>query len=163
MMDIIMVKSNTQIRETERLADIVWHEHFNGIISLEQIEYMLEKFQSFNAIMAQIQDKYNYFLLVDNKLNIGYTSYKIIENTLFLSKIYILSEHRGKGHAKEAMEYLKKIAQAKSSTKIWLTVNQYNHSSIKAYEKMGFINARTQVADIGNGFFMEDYIMELTV
>jgi ribosomal protein S18 acetylase RimI-like enzyme len=43
---------------------------------------------------------------------------------------------------------------------IWLTVNRYNDATIAVYEKKGFRTVRTQVADIGNGFVMDDYIME---
>ena len=162
-MNIISVENDTQIKEVERLADIVWREHYSSIITIEQIDYMLKSFQSFETISAQIQDNYNYFLLTDNQANVGYISYKITENIMFLSKIYILAEHRGRGHAKSTVDYLKKVSQVENCTKIRLTVNQNNVGSINAYQKMGFINACTQIADIGNGFFMEDYVMELLV
>ena len=162
-MDIISVKNEEQIKKVYELAGIIWREHYISIISVEQIEYMIQSFQSFEAISAHIKDGYDYCLFADAKAEVGYISYKIIDDALFLSKIYVLAEHRGKGYAKAAVEFLKKIAVAEKCVKIRLTVNQNNHSSIKAYEKMGFVNARVQIADIGNGFFMEDFVMELNI
>jgi len=160
-MNIIQAKN--QLKEIETLADITWHEHYINIISKEQIDYMLKNFQSEAAVLSQTEDGYKYFLFEDNGKNIGYMSYKINENSMFLSKIYILSEYRGKGSARAAIEFLKEICVAQKCNKIWLTVNQNNKNSIKAYEKMGFVKDRIQVADIGNGFFMEDFIMELKI
>jgi RimJ/RimL family protein N-acetyltransferase len=55
------------------------------------------------------------------------------------------------------------LCKEKGYHKIWLTVNRFNENTIKVYEKKGFIKTRTQVADIGNGFVMDDYIMEKTI
>jgi len=162
-MNILPVKTKAQIKEIEKLACIIWREHYKNIISLEQIEYMLEKFQSFEAISAQISDGYIFCLLENEGVNLGYISYKTSENKLFLSKIYVLADFRGRGYAKNAIEFLKKECADNSCSKIWLTVNQNNINSIKTYEKMGFFNARVQIADIGNGFKMEDFVMELEI
>ena len=156
-MKLIAVEEKKQIKEIERLANIIWREHYKSILSDQQIEYMLKNFQSEKVMAAQMNDGYTYFLINDCE-NIGYISYKITENTIFLSKIYILAEHRKKGHGKAVLEVLKKICVTEKYEKIWLTVNQHNKNTIEAYEKMGFVKDGSQIADIGDGFFMDDYI-----
>ena len=158
-MNILIAETDAQLKEVERLADIVWREHYSKIISMEQIDYMLKSFQSFNAIKAQLSDGYIYCILEDNEVNVGYISYKIEENAVFLSKIYVLDGFRGKGYAKKAVNYLKNISG--NGNKIWLTVNKNNTDSINAYEKMGFCKERSQISDIGSGFVMDDFVMEL--
>jgi GNAT superfamily N-acetyltransferase len=76
------------------------------------------------------------------------------EGKLFFSKFYIQKEHRGKGYASQAMEFLVEICKDRRLGIIWLTVNRYNDATIAVYEKKEFRTVRTQVADIGNGFVM---------
>jgi RimJ/RimL family protein N-acetyltransferase len=57
---------------------------------------------------------------------------------------------------------MEQLCTDKNLMKIWLTVNRFNDTSIKIYESLGFLKTGTQVADIGSGFVMDDYIMEKT-
>lgn len=159
----IPVITQEQIEEVAELATEIWHEHFASILSLEQIDYMVEKFQSVSAMTQQMNNQgYQYFKLdLDGNL-IGYCGLKEEEqeNSLFLSKLYIKSEYRGHGYASRAFEFMVDLCSQKGYHKIWLTVNRYNDNTIRVYEKKGFTTVRTQVADIGNGFVMDDYIME---
>lgn len=156
------VNSVEEIEETARLADEVWREYYVSIISIGQIEYMLDKFQSVAAITEQIQDQgYEYYLFKrENEPAFGYMSVKPEEGKLFLSKFYIVKNHRGQGYASQAIEFLERLCRERGFSHIWLTVNKYNHSSIAVYERKGFRIVREQVADIGNGYVMDDYIME---
>lgn len=156
-------ENSTQIRKVEELANRIWREHYSKILKNSQIEYMLKRFQSFDAIQEQIACKnYQYYLLNQDNVDIGFTG--IIEEpekkSLFLSKIYIDQEYRGRGHASETFAFLEDMCRNKNYNKIWLTVNRYNENSIRAYEKKGFLKVRTQVTDIGEGYIMDDYVME---
>ena len=61
-MDIQQVKTEQQLRVLEKLAGEIWHEYFPSILSEEQIDYMVEKFQSYRAIREQLSGGYAYFL-----------------------------------------------------------------------------------------------------
>ncbi|WP_028549676.1 GNAT family N-acetyltransferase [Paenibacillus sp. UNC451MF] len=161
-MELVFTKVETEeVANLAQLASEIWYEYFVSIISKEQIDYMVEKFQSTNAITEQIQNQgYEYYFMNMSGKNIGYLGVKQEEGKLFLSKFYILKEHRGRGYASRAMEFLVDICQKRRLSTIWLTVNRYNDATIAVYEKKGFRTVRTQVADIGNGFVMDDYIME---
>lgn len=141
------------------LGAIIWTKHYTPIIGSEQVTYMLNKFQSPTAIEAQIKEGYNYYILLSDERPVGYLSVIEKENTLFLSKIYVLEECRGQGIGKFAMDFVQNKAQKLSLNSISLTVNKYNTNSIKAYEKMGFENIEALVVDIGGGFVMDDYKM----
>ncbi len=155
-----LVETSQQINELCILAEEIWHEYFTAIIGKEQVIYMVNKFQSLSAITEQIKNGYNYYMIKENGILIGYTGIHKEEKSLFLSKLYLHKDSRGKGYARQAINFLVDICRENSLEKIWLTVNRHNLTTIGAYEKMGFVKVREQVADIGNGFVMDDYIME---
>ncbi len=158
------VTSEEQTKKVAELAKEIWHEHYEAIIGTEQVNYMIGRFQSEAAITDQRKNTgYEYYLLKSLGGYNGYLSFHKEENALFLSKIYIAKRFRGRGYARKALELLEKICRRDGLSKIWLTVNRNNISSIKTYESLGFVKSGTQVADIGEGFVMDDYIMEKLV
>lgn len=164
-MEIIKVENDDQLKFTAELAGEIWRQHFSGIISDAQIEYMLDKFQSYEAMKRQTADEnYNYFLIKDeNGVFQGYFAVAPRKDTLFLSKIYIRKESRGRGFARKSLEFMKSFAKNAKLSNISLTVNRNNSDTVNAYKKMDFIITDEVDADIGNGFFMNDYIMRLEV
>jgi C_GCAxxG_C_C family probable redox protein len=155
------VTSKEQIKKVAELANEIWHEHYEAIIGAEQVNYMIDRFQSEAAITVQLENAgYEYYLMKNPGGYNGYLSYHKDENALFLSKLYIAKRFRGRGYARKALEMLEDICRRDGLPKIWLTVNRNNSSSLKTYESLGFVKSGTQIADIGEGFVMDDYIME---
>ncbi len=163
--NITEVKTESQIEAAAALADEIWHEWFPSLLSPEQIDYMVEKFQSVRAMAEQIgSEGYRYYLLLKGGERIGYTAIRPDKDgRLFLSKIYIKKEYRGNGYSKEVFEFLKDFCRESSLKAIWLTVNKYNQNSIAVYEKCGFKRIGEGVTDIGSGFVMDDYYYQLDV
>ena len=157
---IIAVKDQVQISEIVTLADEIWREHYTSIIGKPQVDYMLENFQSFDAIKSQIAEGARYYLISYQQSPAGYFSFYEKKHTLFLSKIYVKSSLRGKGLGKKAISFIEDEAKRIGLTSIVLTVNKNNEWSIIAYKKMGFEINRPLVMDIGGGFVMDDYEME---
>ncbi|MDQ6419765.1 GNAT family N-acetyltransferase [Paenibacillus sp. LHD-117] len=158
---ILQVKTAEEIEDLASLAAEIWREYYVILITMEQIDYMIGKFQSVPAITDQINHQgYEYYLIREDGFAVGYLSCKQEEDKLFLSKFYIDKERRGRGYASQAMVFLEQLCQERNLRRIWLTVNRHNESSIGVYEKKGFRIVRDQLADIGNGFVMDDYIME---
>lgn len=160
MIHVKTAKANEDLEIITKLGSIIWHEHYAPIIGLDQVKYMLDKFQSVIAIENQLLENYCYYILMYDKNPVGYLSVVKKDNSLFLSKIYVLKSERGKGIGKIAMEFIHKKAKELMLNSIVLTVNKYNVNSIKAYKKMGFENVGELVQDIGGGFVMDDYKME---
>jgi len=159
---IEFVKANTteHYKTIALLADTIWREHYTKIIGKAQVDYMLKKFQSTNAIKQQIIEGYIYYILTFETTAIGYISIKKENQNLFLSKLYVLNSERGKGFGKTAMEFLETKAKTLHCKSISLTVNKNNVSSIKAYKKLGFENLGAIVINIGHGFKMDDFKMQ---
>ena len=159
-MDINMIKADTdeQLLSVSRLADEIWHEYFPCILTAGQIDYMVEKFQSFPAMKAQVEKGYSYYIISKNGEYLGYTGICPEEDGLFLSKLYLKKEFRGKGYARQAFEFLKKLCAEKGYKYIRLTVNKHNADTIAVYKKLGFELLRSEVTDIGNGYVMDDYV-----
>jgi ribosomal protein S18 acetylase RimI-like enzyme len=160
MAKIKIAKTTSDILVIEKLANTIWREHYIPIIGLDQVEYMLNKYQSFNSIRTQIDNRSFYYIIFYNSQPVGYLSFTIDKDALFLSKIYILKNFRGKNIGKAAMSFIEKMTVKSGLSKIVLTVNKNNINSIKAYEKLGFINTGSNIKDIGEGFIMDDYKME---
>lgn len=152
------VKKLEDIYTLAKLADIVWHEFFPCILSSEQIDYMVGKFQSFEALKEQVENGYEYYI-VNNGENIGYIGFKKEPNKLFISKIYLLAGGRNKGYTKEIFAFLSEVVKENNLEGMYLTVNKYNTHAIDVYKHYGFEIIDAVVTDIGHGFVMDDYIM----
>ena len=154
--------SATQTAVIAELAQRIWNAHYSSIISQQQIDYMLEKFQSSAAINQQIADGTLYFLISNNKRPAGYLALMpdAKNDKLHISKIYLDAASRGLGHGKQALNFIEQLCHEKCIHTLWLTVNKHNHIAIDAYRRWGFHITGSIVTDIGNGFVMNDYLME---
>lgn len=162
MMEIILAEETSHIKVIEKLAYNIWNQHYIPIIGKTQVDYMVSKFQSAKAIMEQIEEGYQYFLVQYNSKPAGY--FAILadrsNNTMFLSKLYVDNVYRRNGIGRACISYIEDICKKFDLNSIWLTVNKDNIDSIMAYEKMGFKKIDKIVTDIGDGFVMDDYKME---
>ncbi|MDL2294982.1 GNAT family N-acetyltransferase [Ruminococcaceae bacterium OttesenSCG-928-D13] len=166
--DLIFTKVETdkQIAITAGLANTIWHECFAKLLSPDQIDYMVDKFQSAPAMTRQIRDEgYEYFL-VEMPNGAGghtpgaYVGIQAKDGKLLLSKLYMLDEHRGKGYARDIMAFVEQAGRERGCVGVWLTVNRHNERAIAVYHKTGFELTREQVQDIGGGYVMDDFIFE---
>ncbi len=158
-MELVKVKED-EINELAKLASEIWHEYWPCILTAQQIDYMVEKFQSEHAIREQMQNEnYTYYFIRENNENAGYIGVSDKKHYLFLSKLYIKKEFRHRGLGRLAFEKIKDFG----FNKIRLTVNKYNKHTIDAYLKYGFKTIDSVVSDIGCGFVMDDYIMEYNI
>jgi ribosomal protein S18 acetylase RimI-like enzyme len=146
-----------KINELVRLSDLIWRQHYPSIITLEQIDYMLQKFHSATAIAAQITTGQLYFIITQDDVAVGYTSISIKENEVFLHKLYVDAKVHQKGVGGEALDLL--IGNFGENKKIRLQVNRKNYTAINFYFKKGFKIETVADFDIGNGFLMEDFVM----
>ncbi|MDE2010046.1 MAG: GNAT family N-acetyltransferase [Candidatus Omnitrophica bacterium] len=160
----VRVNDSQHISIVASLAQKIWREHYTAIIGIKQVEYMLDKLQSENAIKAQIgKEGYMYFLLEHSEgRRVGYFAVVPRGEELFLSKFYITAEDRRRGYGKEALEFIEETARREGCSKIGLVVNKRN-SSVKAYQGLGFVITDSVITNIGDGFIMDDYRMEKTI
>ena len=215
-----MIREYKEKQELEELVVLIreiWREYYTPLIGAEQVEYMLDQFQSVDAIMRQvIHENYRYYCVFCDDEPAGYyaakpsdvrlqtSDFRLQEATsdvnsearspkpeachrVFLSKLYVAAKFRGRGLGKQMLQHLEEGLRAsdfrlqeelpvgvpaasgispearspkpEARVTIWLTVNKHN-PSIDIYRKLGFVITEEIVTDIGNGFVMDDYVME---
>lgn len=162
MIEFKIVDNPEAISQVAKLAKEIWNQHYSPIIGNEQVSYMLDTIQSEDAINQQINEGYKYYTIIDNlienQVEAGYFSVQDKAEKLFLSKLYVIDFCRGKGIGKQAIKFLKSNFD---NYIIQLTVNKNNSDSIAFYKNVGFEIVNDVVTDIGGGFVMDDYIMEM--
>lgn len=163
--EIVPVKQD-EIPVLAALAAEIWQEHYTAILGPAQVSYMVDKFQSESAIRHQLtHEQYRYYFVRYGGENAGFIGIQPTDggSKLYLSKLYIAKRFRNRGAAKKCFSFLKELCRAEGLHTIWLTVNKHNSGSIKAYEQLGMTRIREQVADIGGGFVMDDYVYEIEI
>ena len=163
-MQSVLVNSPALYQACAALAAKIWRAHYIPLIGAEQVQYMLETVQSAAAIEQSIVDGCQYFLLRDNAdIDIGYCAYEQRDDHCFLSKLYLDADQRGSGYGAAALALVEEATRACGNQRICLTVNKDNLASIAWYERRGFQRIDDICIDIGNGYVMDDYLLEKQV
>lgn len=158
---IKQVEKTEDLEEIANLAYEIWNESFKEIISKNQIDYMVDNFQSLKAMVRQVENEnYNYFKVYFKNSLCGYIGVKDEKTELFLSKLYLKKEYRGKGIASTMLEKVFEVAKKLSKKSVYLTVNKHNTHAINVYKAKGFEKIDSVVTDIGEGYVMDDYIFQ---
>lgn len=149
-----------------KLAADIFPQTYGGIISAEQIEYMMVMMYSEDSLRRQMSEEGQVFQLicVDGE-PCGYFSLQPrTDGIVVLQKLYLLSSMQGKGLGRamldEAVSYVRETYQ--EATTIQLYVNRENRAK-EFYLRYGFSIIATRDNPIGNGYFMNDYVMEFVV
>ena len=144
------------------LAAIIWHAHYPGIISVEQIDYMLARMYSLETLRDEMRSRLVRFdrLLLEGKM-IGFASYgSTAEPAAWkLHKLYLLPDHHGRGFGSELLRHCEDEARTHGAQRMQLNVNKRNTRAIAAYTRNGYSIVDSVCLDIGNGFVMDDFLM----
>lgn len=146
-----------------QLAAKVFPATYKDILSQEQLEYMFDWMYAPQNIRKQMEEGHVYFIAYEECEPCGYLSVQQEEENLFhLQKIYVLpafqKAHVGNYLFHEAIKYIKKVHPA--PCRMELNVNR-NNKAVGFYERMGMKIAREGDFHIGNGYYMNDYIMAI--
>lgn len=152
----------TDLFHIAKMAKEIWNVHYVSMVGQEQVDYMLEKFYNHKSLLEQMNDKKHCFYLIEQQTEIiGFLSVSSENNTdYFLHKFYIYTDKSGTGAGTETLTQLIELINAKTLT---LTVNRENFKSINFYFKNGFKINRVEDFNIGNGYFMTDFVMQKVV
>jgi ribosomal protein S18 acetylase RimI-like enzyme len=158
---LIRSASITDIELIRSLCFEVWPQTYASIISQEQIEYMLDRMYSPLSLQQQMEEGAHFILLYNDALPIGFASYQVITPThCKLHKLYVLPTQQGKGGGRVMIQQILVEIKEKGIQHLELQVNR-NNSAVTFYERLGFYKREVADFDIGNGFFMNDYIMQI--
>jgi len=147
----------------QEIAHTTWPITYGEILSKEQLDYMLDLIYSDEALTTQFHKKEQLFYLIsENEITLGFIgiehNYKE-EVVTRIHKIYLLPETQGKGIGKTVIDEIEKLALENNSKALSLNVNRFN-LALGFYQKVGFEIIDEVNIDIGNGYLMEDYVME---
>lgn len=145
-----------------RLADTIWRGHYGTMISMAQIDYMLDGRYTAENLRRYIDSDVRWMrvLRVDGD-PAGYCSWSLGErdDEVKLEQLYLLPAHKGKGLGGLMMRTVEDACRAHGRRVLYLTVNKGNLDSIAIYRRSGFEVREEAVFDIGNGYVMDDYVM----
>ena len=155
---------NATVNDIDLIRELtfkVWPQTYSSIISKEQIDYMLEMMYSKKSLADQIAEGSKFIIVQDNNKPVGFASYKQVESAIYkLDKIYILKTQQGKGTGKFVIEYILQQIKNEGASSLQLQVNRHNKNAKSFYKKNGFSVIQEADFEIGNGYFMNDYVME---
>jgi ribosomal protein S18 acetylase RimI-like enzyme len=139
----------------------VWPQTYASILTKEQIDYMLEMMYSESSLQKQmVQDGCQFIIVYDEGNPVGFASYHEDEPQRWkLNKIYVLQNQQGKGTGKYVINFIIEEIRKQNAASLFLQVNQHNNAKA-FYERLGFAEVDFINLDIGNGFYMNDFIME---
>jgi diamine N-acetyltransferase len=144
------------------LAGVIWRRHYPGIISHEQIDYMLGKMYSLETLRAEMRSQgiLFYRLIADGRMA-GFASIGPLEapGVWKLHKIYLLPKLHGCGLGSRLLQHCEAEARRLGARRFQLAVNKRNLRPIAAYKRNGFSAVESVVTDFGDGFVMDDFIM----
>ena len=142
------------------MAHEIWPQTYSGILSKEQLEYMLDLFYNEQTLKKEMEQGVEFILVYDESHPVGFASFSRLQPGVYkLHKIYVLPSQQGKGTGRFMMEQLTTAMKQMGVTTLQLNVNRYNNAKL-FYEKLGFTLIREEDINIGNGYFMNDYVME---
>lgn len=159
------VETGEQIETVAQIAAPIWHATYDPITGVSATKYMIEQFQSVPAIRRQMNEEgYEYYLMLSGGVPagfIGLVPHK--DGKMFLSKLYVADPFRKQGLPRAAFAFIRNLCKVEGLDKIYLTVNKKNLHAIEVYKHFGFYQIDAVVTDIGSGFVMDDYILQMDV
>ena len=163
---MITIKSAevSDLQVIHQLAHDIWPSAYGDILSGSQLEYMLDKIYSLASLQDQLSIlKHQFIIVLEDEDPVGFASFSPHENNpvvYHLNKIYVLPRQQGKNIGKQVLDYVINEIKSAGATSLQLNVNR-NNKALSFYEKQGFEIIREEDIDIGEGYFMNDYVMEL--
>lgn len=148
-----------QVRE---IAFSVWPGTYIPIIGEEQMNYMLRLFYSDSALQQQLESGQVFLLCQEGARTVGFASYTCLNNsTAKLNKLYILPTEQGRKIGTTLLQAVLNSLSGIGVTTLLVNVNIHNLPAIKFYEKSGFTLLKNEDIEIGNGYFMNDHVLQL--
>jgi len=150
------------------VSERTWPSTYGHIISQEQIDFMLDWMYSDESLEKQMDSGCVFYIASIKKENeqweaVGFCSVSPEEEgskAHKLNKLYVLPSAQGTGAGKALLNKSIEVVKAAGSSSLFLQVNKLN-TAYSFYLKHGFIKEAEYKFDIGNGFYMDDYVMRL--
>ncbi len=158
-MEFRKISTDDELTELSELASKIWNVHYPGIIGQQQVDYMLKLMYSIETLKQQLQEENIFLAVYENGSMKGYLSFsKESPGKYFIHKWYVDIETQGKGYGRALFDEAFRDIEFEE---VRLTVNRQNIQAVNFYFKFGFTIEKAADFDIGNGFYMNDFVMLL--
>ncbi|MBU2019166.1 MAG: GNAT family N-acetyltransferase [Bacteroidetes bacterium] len=164
-MDSSILTKKEDLLIVQNLAYIIWPFSYSKILSADQIAYMLDKMYSETELSKNFDKGHIFHLFSIEGKTIGFSCSELnfpVFGTMRIHKLYLLPTEQEKGFGRKIIEFLLDFAKKEEMQKLHLNVNRFN-DAYHFYKALGFTTEKEENIDIGNGFLMEDYVMELKI
>lgn len=161
----------SDIHTIRTMANVTFRHTYREILTPQQMEYMMDWMYSEESLRRQMETQgHQFWVLSVWGEDVGYVSFNIEDedeaSILFhLQKIYLLPEYQGQGIGAQLLKHAEACMKERAGNKLAhyeLNVNR-NNRAVTFYKHMGLSKDREGDFPIGNGFYMNDYIMTKTL
>ncbi|NLF93287.1 MAG: GNAT family N-acetyltransferase [Oligosphaeraceae bacterium] len=158
---VLRILDKNELLLVRQVAAVVWPVTFRAILSEQQMAYMMQMMYAPEVMEREYDQGIKFYGLFDGEKPIGYLTWgHYAPETAKLHKCYLLPEYQGRGLGSLLLTEARKDARAAGFSRLRLNVNRNNTKAIRAYCRNGFKTIESVDNPIGNGFFMNDYVME---
>lgn len=143
------------------LARVVWQATYPILISQAQIDAMLGDRYAAAHIHSQLDNPaHAWWVAQQHQTLVGFAHATMNGTDCKLDKLYVHPNTQRQGIGAALLHTIQQWARQQLARRLWLQVNRGNTQAIAAYRKYGFRIVESRVFDIGNGYVMDDYVME---
>lgn len=151
----------SDINDIKEIAEKAWRPTYDHILTEQQTVYMLDLMYNSLTLENQINGNITFFMVDLGQETVGYFAVENFnEQFVKLHKLYLDPTKKQIGLGRKIIQYIKDWTLINQRNSIILNVNK-NNSAVQFYQKMGFLVKEVLVLDIGQGYVMDDYVMQL--
>lgn len=147
------------------IAENTWPDTYLNLIGQKQIDYMLAKMYNKGELLHQLKQGHIFLIAEEGENQYGFAGYSIVDHekrVYKLHKLYVLPSAQGKGVGKLLMNEVYNQVKDAGGSALQLNVNKHNKAK-DFYLKAGFVVVEEVKLDIGQGYIMDDYVMEKAI
>lgn len=162
---MIRLLKRDELYMVQDVAHATWPSTFAEILTLEQIEYMLDWMYNNQRLVENLELGHEFYGFFENDKVVGFMEVEPsiqASSVLKIHKLYVLPSLQGSGIGRQLILQAITSAKVHKNNSVTLNVNRFN-KAVTFYQKIGFSILKEEDISIGNGFLMEDYVMQLEV
>lgn len=162
---VLRQASQEEMTIIQFIAGKVYGPTYLEILGQQQVNYMLGKLYSTSALW-ELMDQGHIFLIAQiQQQDVGFVTFNCTnagKGIFKLQKLYVLPEMQGSGMGAFLVKEVIARVQQLEGKLLQLNVNRFNRAR-GFYEKLGFRVTEEVDIPIGEGYYMNDYVMEMVL
>ncbi|MGX2038799.1 GNAT family N-acetyltransferase [Methylocaldum sp. MU1018] len=156
-------------QDAEAIAEMaldIWRRHYYpDVLTEDAVEYFWNRMYRLEVLRSEMASGIVYERIELDGEMIGFLAYhhRPEQARMRLNKLYLLPQCHGRGYGAFALAHVKAVAARLRVREIYLYVFRRNDRAVRAYLRAGFVIARAEMSDGGDGYYYDDYVMVCTL